>query len=225
LAPSFDTVGWLTRDVATSIAVAGELLPASSLTARRTVLLPTINALAQPEVRQGIGPLVQELSGALPPIESGALPESLLERWFAAFRTVQGAEAWQSHGAWIAGHPGALGADVAARFALGAQVGPDEVAAARAVVAQAREWLRDLLEDSVLAMPAASGPAPARTATAARVEADRAATLRMTCLAGLCGAPAVSLPLLPGPVGLCLVGPPGTDSGLLQLAARVEELR
>jgi amidase len=48
----------------------------------------------------------------------------------------------------------------------------------------------------------------------------------MTCLAGLAGAPAVSLPLLRSadclPAGLCLVGAPGTDISLLTLAAGLE---
>jgi Asp-tRNA(Asn)/Glu-tRNA(Gln) amidotransferase A subunit family amidase len=47
----------------------------------------------------------------------------------------------------------------------------------------------------------------------------------MTCLAPLAGAPAVSLPLTGpvAPVGLCLMGAPGTDHALLELAATVFE--
>ena len=56
--------------------------------------------------------------------------------------------------------------------------------------------------------------------------AARDTTLKMTCLAGLAGAPALSLPLLrsadDAPVGLCLLGSPGTDHGLLTLAAGME---
>ena len=50
----------------------------------------------------------------------------------------------------------------------------------------------------------------------------RGATLRLTCLAGVTGRPAVSAPLLRvagGPVGLCLVGPRGSDLALVDLAA------
>ena len=50
----------------------------------------------------------------------------------------------------------------------------------------------------------------------------RGATLRLTCLAGITGRPAVSAPLLSvagGPVGLCLVGPRGSDLALVDLAA------
>jgi Asp-tRNA(Asn)/Glu-tRNA(Gln) amidotransferase A subunit family amidase len=165
-------------------------------------------------------------AGLLPAGETADLPADTLEAWFTAFRTVQAYEAWQAHGAWITAHPGALGADVGGRFAAAAAVSAAEAERARGVVAQARVWLRDVLTDAVLVLPSSAGGAPARTATAAEVEAERAGTLRLTCLAGLAGAPAVSLPLLRTqdgrPAGLCLVGAPGTDLGLLRLAATLE---
>ncbi|MFD7817695.1 amidase [Streptomyces sp. NPDC059785] len=235
LAPSFDTVGWLTRDVATSAAVARTLLGQpredALMAPRRTVRLPVLESLAAPEVRDAFASTVQALTdaGHLPPCESEDLPRDLLERWFAAFRTVQAREAWQSHGAWITAHPGALGADVGARFAQAAEVTGEQAAQAREVVAQAREQLCTWLAGSVLVIPSASGPAPARTATGERIEAERAATLRMTCLAGLAGAPGLSLPLLRlaagRPAGVCLLGPPGSDHALLALAAVLEVSR
>ena len=48
----------------------------------------------------------------------------------------------------------------------------------------------------------------------------RAATLRLTCVAGLGGLPAVSVPLTTSdglPCGVCLVGPPRRDLDLLDL--------
>ncbi|MGP2438392.1 amidase [Streptomyces sp. JW3] len=234
LAPSFDTVGWLTRSVATSAAVARVLLgPADARmpAVRRTVRLPVVEALAGPDVRASFTTTVRELTdtGALPPAETEDLPGELLERWFTAFRTVQAWEAWQAHGAWITAHPGTLGADVGGRFAQAAEVTEAQAEDAQKVVAQARQELRARLAGSVLVLPSASGPAPARSATGARIEAERAATLRMTCLAGLAGAPALSLPLLRlpdgRPAGVCLLGPPGADHTLLALAAALEEHR
>lgn len=230
LAPSFDTVGWLTRDVATSAAVARTLLGDAGPAAagpRRTVRLPEIEALATTAVRDAF--LAALESADLPPAEPLELPRELLEDWFLAFRTVQAWEAWQTHGGWITAHPGALGPDVAERFALAAEVTGEQVVRARDVVAQARARLRDCLDGSVLAIPSASGPAPERAAAGERMEVERAATLRMTCLAGLAGAPALSLPMLRlpdgRPAGLCLLGAPGTDHGLLALAARLEASR
>jgi Asp-tRNA(Asn)/Glu-tRNA(Gln) amidotransferase A subunit family amidase len=226
--------------VATSAAVARVLLGDASgdgdgasdrtgpVVLRRTVRLPEVEALAGAEVREAFDSTLQALADAagLPPAETEDLPRELLERWFEAFRTIQAREAWQAHGAWIEAHPGALGPDVAARFALAAKVSEQQAEGAREVAARARERLRDWLSGSVLVIPSASGPAPSRTATGPQIEAERAATLRMTCLAGLAGAPALSLPLLRlpdgRPAGVCLIGAPGTDRGLLALAAGLE---
>jgi Asp-tRNA(Asn)/Glu-tRNA(Gln) amidotransferase A subunit family amidase len=54
------------------------------------------------------------------------------------------------------------------------------------------------------------------------VAAVRAATLRLTCIAGIGGAPAVSLPLATVnalPLGICLVATPRSDRSLLELAS------
>jgi len=226
LARSFDTVGWLTRDIATAATVAAVLLPGSDLRPRRTLRIPTIEALARADVRHALAVEIDRLTetDALPAVEDIDLPESLLEQWFTAFRTVQGWEAWQAHGEWIANHPGALGSYIAERFATASRITEAEMLAARDVVAQARDCISGWLADSVLVIPAAFGPALPRTAGPERTDAERGATLRMTCLAGLCGAPALSLPLLhtaDGPVGLCLVSARGTDRGLLNVAARI----
>jgi Asp-tRNA(Asn)/Glu-tRNA(Gln) amidotransferase A subunit family amidase len=231
LAPSFDTVGWLTRDIATSRAVAGVLLPPAAPDSEpagpvtRAVRLRAVEDLADPGtlefMSERFGALVA--AGLLPPAEPADLGAGLLEEWFAAFRTVQGYEAWQAHGAWITAHPGTLGDDVAGRFATAAGVSESEAADARAVVAEARAALAGWLDGAVLVLPAAPGPAPLRTAGPAEIDDLRGRTLRMTCLAPLAGAPAVSLPLTgrAAPVGLGLIGAPGTDAALLDLAAAI----
>ncbi|MBT0773709.1 DUF3225 domain-containing protein [Kineosporia sp. J2-2] len=226
LAPSFDTVGWLTRDAATSLRVAQVLVPENNggRRAERTIVLPTVENLAAPDVAADCAARRAGLvaAGILPALAETDLPGEVLESWFTAFRTVQAHEAWQANGAWIEAHPGALGADVAGRFEIAAKVTADQAGAARSVLAEARAQLRDLLDGAILVLPSSAGGAPARDASPGQVEAERAGTLRMTCLAGLAGAPALSLPLLRTadgrPAGLCLVGAPGTDHQLLQLA-------
>jgi amidase len=233
LAPSFDTVGWLTRDVAISRAVASVLLPPKSHgrptspagPAARTIRLPSVEGLAQSATLALFAKRVMQLAaaGRLPAAEQADLPQETLEEWFSAFRTVQAHEAWQVHGAWITAHPGALGDDVMARFTAAAAVTGSQAAAARAVAARARADLTRWLDGAVLVLPTVPGPAPPRSAGAAEIDDVRGRTLRMCCLAPLAGAPAVSLPLTGdvAPVGLCLVGAPGTDTALLSLAAAV----
>jgi Asp-tRNA(Asn)/Glu-tRNA(Gln) amidotransferase A subunit family amidase len=237
LAPSFDTVGWLTRDVTDSQAVARVLLPWPAdeaalaripVPATRVIRLPRVEALADPEVQALLGRFLARArdAGLLPPAAEVSLPAETVDEWFAAFRTVQAYEAWHAHGAWIAAHPGALGDDVAQRFAAAAAVTGEQAADARTTVASARAALTGWLDGAVLVMPTAPGPAPPRTAGPAEIDDVRGRTLRMSCLAPLAGAPAVSLPQAgrAGPVGLCLIGAPGTDASLLGLAARLEGL-
>jgi len=227
LAPSFDTVGWLTRDVATSLDVARVLLPANGprRPVTRAVWLPLVGDLTDRAtlalVTERAGQL--EAAGLLPPAEHADLKTDVFEQWFAAFRTVQGYEAWQAHGGWIGAHPGTLGDDVADRFASAAAITASEAADARAVVAQARAALAGWLDGAVLVLPTTPGPAPLRTAGGREIDEVRGRTLRMSGLAPLAGAPAVSLPLTGhvAPVGLCLIGAPGTDHALLELAATV----
>jgi len=230
LAPSFDTVGWLTRDVATSRAVASVLLPPAlsgspsspAGQAARIIRLPSAERLAEPATLALFTEQVRRLTaaGLLPAAEQVSLPQETLEEWFDAFRTVQAHEAWQADGAWITAHPGALGDDVMARFTAAAAVTGSQAADARAVAARARAELTGWLDGAVLVLPTVPGPAPLRTASPAEIDDVRGRTLRMCCLAPLAGAPAVSLPLAGGvaPAGLCLVGAPGTDAALLTLA-------
>ncbi|MFW8746093.1 amidase, partial [Mesorhizobium japonicum] len=91
-----------------------------------------------------------------------------------------------------------------------------------------RERLEALLEDRVLVLPAASSAAPA---LGSDLEAARAATMRLTCIAGLTGRPGLSVPALrvPGPaggdapVGLGLVGPRGSDLALVDLGVALSD--
>jgi Asp-tRNA(Asn)/Glu-tRNA(Gln) amidotransferase A subunit family amidase len=74
-------------------------------------------------------------------------------------------------------------------------------------------------------LPTAPGPAPLRTSNAARIDAIRTATLRITTPVAIAGIPAVSAPLLTittrrgtAPVGVCFTSRTGTDTALVRLA-------
>ncbi|WP_261164302.1 AtzH-like domain-containing protein [Microbacterium sp. Marseille-Q6965] len=218
LAPSFDAVGWITREGALLERIAGTMLPDSAtmpLDDAEVVSVSVLSSLASTPVRS-----VFEDEAA----RIGARPldvELPLEEWFAAFRTLQAWEAWQTHGAWIAAHPGSLGADVAARFAAAAQVSEADAAAARAVVAEARSAVRALLARRILVLPSTANPPVRLDAVQEAIDADRADTLRLTFLASLAGLPALSAPLLRVdglPVGLGFVGPAGSDAALVRRA-------
>ncbi len=217
LSPSFDTVGWLTRTSAALKGAAGASLR-SHAPAGDYVVAPALLEHAQPDVRAAFLEVVGE---TLDTVDLGDIDELL-----AIFRTVQAAEAWESDGGWVAEHPEALGADVAGRFAAAALVTPEQEATARADLVRARARLDEVLGERVLLLPSASSAAPSALADAATIEATRQGTMRLTCIAGITGRPALSVPLLsvaqpgallPAPVGLCLVGPKNSEIALIAM--------
>ncbi|MEV0247772.1 amidase family protein [Nocardia sp. NPDC050712] len=219
LAPSFDAVGWLTRDAATLAAVGDCLLDDREVdtAAPELVVDPELCAQADAPIAAAVRSAAEQL---------GARPIALradLDAGLAAFRTVQAAEAWAAHGPWIRGHPRSLEPEVAARFAYAATVDPGQAEQARTTLARLRHRLRDALGDRVLVLPSTAALPPHRAAEPAVHEVIRVRTLRLTCLAALAGLPAVTVPWsrIGGiPVGLCLLGPADRDRMVLRLAAR-----
>lgn len=230
LAPSFDTVGWVTRAPQLLAQVAEVLIPAAArtkLTVRRVLTVPTLDALAEPDIAAAVGTraaMLAELTGTQ--FRHWDLTSETLETWFRAFRTVQTYEAWEIHGPWISQHPGTLGTDVGERFAQAAEVTAAEADRACTVMSRARDVLAELMADTVLVLPAASSPAPPLASQSGAIDAIRGRTLHLTCVAGVGGLPAVSVPAsAPGrpPFGICLIGPRGSDVALTELAAQLDE--
>ncbi|WP_245741624.1 AtzH-like domain-containing protein [Herbiconiux ginsengi] len=266
LAPSFDTIGWITRSpqtlrAASAATFAGAPGPtpvggggpgdgvaadvvgggaqgstadggqpgagAPSALEPRYVVSADLVSSCDDDVQAAFGALVAHpVFGQVESVDLGDLDDV-----FAGFRTVQGAEAWRSHGEWVAAHPGVLGADIAERFDIASRITAAEETDARARLAEARARFDAVLAGRILLLPSASSPAPALDAPPEVIGAARAATLRMTAVAGTGGYPAVSAPLMrvpaPGgsaPVGLCFVGARGADLALLDLAAGVAEV-
>lgn len=235
LAESFCTTGLLARDGAVLEAAWRALAagasdpgwrPRASRPAEELVVLPELSDLADRSATQAIAAAVEDLAGRLGiAVRTGTLGgPAAIERYLAAFRTIQMAEAWARHGAWIEAHSGRLGPGIAQRFAAAASVTPKAVAAAGEVRAELRGALADLLgAGRYLVQPTASGAAPPIELDGPVKDDLRARTLRLTAPAGLAGSPVVSLPLALDqglPVGVSLVGLPGDDETLVAIAAR-----
>ena len=219
LAQSFDTVGWVARSAGVLADALDVSAPASDTAVDDGSLLVSDALLdaADPATARAFAAWAD---GTRRPLRPVALPD--LDDLAETLRIVQAAEAWRNHGRWVTEHPGALGTDVAERFAAAAAVTADEEAAARARLPELRDRVREAVGPGVLCLPTVPGPAPLRTATGPDVLATRRATLRMTAVAGIGGLPAVSAPLLRvdgAPVGVCLVGAAGSDRAVLALAA------
>jgi amidase len=233
LAPSFDTVGWFARDPE-RFATAGRVLLGGSGSEvrppRRALLASDAFARPEPGVEDALRPAVRHVETWLFEAEPVTVSEDGLDAWYGVFRTLQGAEAWAAHGAWIERERPRLGPLLQERLSLARTITAAQVAEARdrqrAICGRLDELLGD---DAVLILPSAAGVAPRIDATVAEHEAVRARVIGITCIASLGGLPQVSLPLArlhAGPVGLSLIAPRGRDGVLLDLVARgIGELR
>jgi len=147
------------------------------------------------------------------------------EAMYWHFRHLQGREAWQVDGPLIERYQPPLGPGVAQRFAWAREVPDDKVAAASAFRAQFRARLAALLgDDGVLLMPTVPDIAPRISDDADGLEHYRNSAIRMLCVSGLSGFPQLSLPLatrLGAPLGISLLGPPGSDRSLVRMAERI----
>jgi amidase len=128
-------------------------------------------------------------------------------------------------GALIQRYQPPLGPGVAQRFAWSREVTDVQVAQAHAFRARFRSHMLTLLgRDGVLLMPTMPDIAPRIDDDETGLEQYRSRALQMLCIAGLAGLPQLSLPLATragAPLGLSLVGPPGSDRGLVRLAERI----
>ncbi|GAA3531610.1 hypothetical protein AFL01nite_17200 [Aeromicrobium flavum] len=219
LAPTFDTVGWLTREASLLARVGDVLLPeVAPRPVREIVVVPELLALAEPDVAEAVGAFAASVDATT---ESWDLAH--LESWREAFRVHQAAQAWAAHGPWLRTRLDSLGPDVRARFEAAAEITSAQAVAAAIGVASAGRTIRRLVGDRVVVLPSASSVAPL---LAEDVSAVRDATMRLTCLAGLGGLPAVTVPRATEeglPCGVGLVAGPGRDRDLLGFVRDREE--
>ncbi len=218
LADTFDTVGWFARTPDLLAAVGDVLLPAvEPRTAGELVVVPELLALADPDVAAAVGARAVELGATAESWDLADLPA-----WRAAFTTWQAWEAWQAHGPWLSSRLDTLGADVRGRFEMASRVTEPQALEAYADVLAARQRIRTFVGERVVVLPSASSVAPL---VGSDLNVVREATLQLTCLAGLAGLPAVTMPVTTAaglPAGLCLVAAPGRDRDLLALCREAD---
>jgi amidase len=204
-------------------ATAGPAKPLRSLVLA-TDLVDQADPAVAAAVRDGAAQLADELGIPLTHASFGA---DRIPAWLQAFRARQMVEAWQANGRWLTANHPRLGPGVAGRFAAARATIPTAAVPATTAGIQVRRALEHALpRDAALVLPSAATVAPPPDLDPAANEDLRTRTIGLTCLAGLAGAPAVSLPLGHAdglPVGVCLLGRVGDDERLLAAAAADRE--
>ncbi|HYG86761.1 MAG TPA: amidase [Azospirillum sp.] len=226
LAPSFDTVGWFARTPG-YLALLGEslLLPDDSST-EVTGLLVAEDAFAEAdaEVRDAFAPIIAALEQEFGPARRGPIAAVPLADAFEATRLLTMGEIKRGHGDWIRATNPSFGPGLAERFQAALDLPDEALPPAQAIRDRVRAHLRGVLAGGVIAvLPTVPAPPPRRDDPDAVLEAYRFRAQRLTCPAGLSGAPQLNVPAVRvggAPVGLGLVAAPGCDRLLLAAAAR-----
>ncbi|MER8761826.1 MULTISPECIES: amidase [unclassified Mesorhizobium] len=228
LAPSLDTFGWFASDIVIYEKVGTVLLgdDPHSHELRRPVTLAALDGLVLgPHEADEYRAMLRSVASVLgAPRSVGPLSHSTDDLYWC-FRKLQGYEAWQSHGAWIAGGDRMLGPGVKERFEHGATIDAATAQCETERRVSFRLELAGLLgDDGVLVLPTAPGAAPLKAASFDDLQTYRERALRLLCLSGLSGFPQITLPLGKtggAPFGLSLLGPKNSDRQLIALAARI----
>jgi amidase len=226
-APSYDTVGWFTRDIETFSRV-GAVLLQSDMTApppRRLVIAADAFEVADPAVTAALGPIVEVVASLVGDAVTERLAPERLADWMDQQQVLQGREAWKTAQDWIDQVNPRFSFEVTERYLTARSYTDAEVDDARQVRQTIMTRMDTVLADrSVICLPTTPTPAPpvGERISARRELRSRISTL--TCLGGTTGCPQLNLPLaeVDGlPCGLSLFGARGADEQLIALAQEV----
>ncbi len=231
LAPSFDTVGVMARDLACLAPVLGVIadVPAAGR-ATRVVLPADVLAWASTAASDSVRAVAAALAESL----ACVLAEEELGEFFSGdvadlFSRIQARQAWTMHGPWLAANMDTLAPDVAGRVRRGQRLSatPEEEQDAdqRAWRAYTDALGEHLPADTVVVLPVMPDLPPLRTASAGELAEFRTGAFRFTTPASLSGRPEVVIPVRHTPsgklVGVGILGSAGADAELLRVAGAI----
>jgi amidase len=182
-------------------------------------------AFAAPEVGAALQPMVEQLRTMVRETREEIMAPAGIVQWARAQRTLQPSEAWLTFKDWIERENPRFAYSVARNIFTGSQIPESERQWAQLVRHEARGRMRHLLAPgTILCLPTTPFPAPKRGEPLSAASAQRDRILCLCAHGGLTGLPQVSLPgaEVDGlPVGLSIVGGPGTDASVVAVAAAI----
>jgi amidase len=227
--PSFDTVGFFTRDAACFARVARVLLRTEVPEAQpgEILILADAMAVADPAIQTALDPVLARLR-AMGRSAEVTLPAGALPRWSQAQMVLQSREFGQTFAPWVDACNPRLSFEVASALALATPPDDPEAKALDGFRQEARARLEEMLAGGrVLALPTCPILPIRRDARLSEMQHAVRRLVDLTAIAGLTGLPQISLPFgWAGsvPVGLSLIGGRGTDAQLVGLALTFERL-
>ncbi len=220
LAKSFDTLGWFARDPEILLKVGQVLLNETRITNSGAAffflkeafdLLP---ASITKEAKEAIA-----LRLGKPQISTVSIGNHDLQDWAETFRILQGAEIWKEHGNWAKEHFNEMGPGIKERFEAASLITEEQQKVAQLEQIEVLATMNQLLtENTYLILPTVIDIAPRLNSTASELDSFRKNSFKLLCIAGLCGLPQVTLPLLTiqgVPFGISIVAKQNLDISLL----------
>ncbi|MCT2534187.1 amidase [Aquibacillus koreensis] len=235
LAKSFDTVGWMTQTMERLVQVGRVLIRGGSKdhVIKRIIIPEDVLELIDLEFRQITNEKIDQIKEHVDKVESVRLASGGLGEWLETFRVLQGAEIWETHGAWIEKYNPTFGPGIRERFEWTKSITEAEVQGALEKQKDIQKRMQDILQDDgVVIMPTAPSSAPMLNTDGEALDSFRQRLLRMTSIAGLSGLPQVTLPLVNKdgmPIGISIIANRKSDLGLLawteQILNKIEKVR
>ena len=224
MAPTLDSLSWVTRDLDLAVAVGRVLLDpagAAPYAVRSIAALPASVLDIEPAADAAMRRNVQQVADrtGLPIVEldvSAAEVAELLQH----FHEIHVGEAWSLNGAWVQSHPFALAPGSAVALRLGTRLSEsDRSRSVRRMQSIAvRIQKRLAAQGSVQVQPGAGELPPVSSEVTAAPPQGPARPARFADAAALAGIGIPSGAVSGAPVSISLWGPPGSDESLWQLA-------
>ena len=220
LAPSFDTVGVMTRDLSTLAGVMQVLCdtPAPEpLQPHLTLADSLLDCCDHADlIRQWSDRLDSSSLSHDSSLDADALDVA------ETFRILQGAEIRDEHGEWLSVNQPDIAEDIQQRIDASMRITIQQQQRAKSTQQQIAESLEKVLSQTdAIIIPTTPGIAPRLDAPAGSMVAYRQQLLSLTAFAGLAGLPQLHLPLFTlhnAPCGLSLIGKKGSDLALISYA-------
>nr|AIU93813.1 hypothetical protein LRS1606.379 [Rhodococcus sp. NS1] len=221
LAPSFDTVGWITRTPQMLTRVSRVLLPPQRTKPIEQLLMALdlfdlVDSALQLQIQDATRHWADQMGISLQTKSSTFAID--LGKWTEAMGVIQASEMWRIYGGWLRANPSAVSPRVATALGTGENIPTDYLVWARDTLSQARITLAELIPPgTALIHPAAPTPAPSPETANSDIELQAASTI-LTCAASVAGLPVLTVPAIQsagGPIGLSFVCAPGSDRALI----------
>lgn len=228
LGPSFDTVGWLSRQPDLLLEI-GKVLIDKRIEKRKIksyeiVTSSSLFSLAEKEHGDSLFKLSKSPGAEIQDIK---FDTRLLDIWSQVFSVMRSYEAWQFYGDWIESNQEKISHTALCRLKEGKDVQKEEYEHAQKIKNLAHEYMANKLgTNRFLCMPTTIGLPALLKSSEEELSALRKRNIRLLIIAAISGLPQISFPVkLPdGNIySLSLLGPKFSDLELIEKAILLEQ--